>query len=136
VSNPVSPTVTPTPAPTSVPTRTDTARTNAAPARTSPAAAAPRPAAPQQQQRAAPKTVSARIKNSAFSPSTIQVDAGSTVTWKNLDALVHTVTAADKSFNSGNIGADGAYSHTFTKPGSYAFICMLHPFMKGTVVVK
>jgi plastocyanin len=134
--------------------RTDTTRANAAPARTNPAAAAPRPAAPQQQQpqqqkppqqqqaqqpqqqRAAPKNVSARIKGSAFVPSTIQVDAGSTVSWKNLDALVHTVTAADKSFNSGNIAADGSYSHTFSKPGSYAFICTLHPFMKGTVVVK
>ena len=80
--------------------------------------------------------MSARIKGSAFNPSSIQIDAGSTVTWKNLDALIHTVTAVDKSFNSGNIAADGSYSHTFSKPGSYSIICTLHPFMKATVVVK
>ena len=76
------------------------------------------------------------MKGQAFIPSTIQIDAGTTVTWKNLDALIHTVTAVDKSFNSGNIGADGSYSHTFSKPGTYPIYCIAHPFMKATVVVK
>ena len=50
--------------------------------------------------------------------------------------LTFTVTAEDKSFNSGVIAAEGAYSHTFNKPGTYAIYCMAHPFMKATVVVK
>jgi plastocyanin len=131
VTNPAAPVVTPTPTPAPV----DTARTNPTPARTNPPAAAPRPAAPQQQ-RAAPKIVTARMKGQAYIPSTLTVDAGTTVTWKNLDALIHTVTAVDKSFNSGVIAADGSYSHTFAKAGTYPIFCVAHPFMKATVVVK
>jgi plastocyanin len=85
---------------------------------------------------AAPKVFTARMKGQSFVPTTIEVAAGTTVTWKNLDALVHTVTAVDKSFNSGMMGADATFSHTFTKPGTYAIICLAHPFMKATVVVK
>ncbi|MDB4888381.1 MAG: blue (type 1) copper domain protein [Gemmatimonadetes bacterium] len=134
VTNPAAPVVT-APTPTPTPTRADTARTTAAPARTNPTSAAARPAAPQPQ-RAAPKTVTARMKGQAYIPSSITIDAGTTVTWKNLDALIHTVTAVDKSFNSGVIAADGSYSHTFTKPGTYPIFCVAHPFMKATVVVK
>jgi plastocyanin len=84
----------------------------------------------------APKVVRARIKGQAFVPSTIQIDAGTTVQWKNLDALIHTVTSADGSFDSGVIGAEGSYSHTFGKPGRYPIFCAAHPFMKATIVVK
>ena len=44
--------------------------------------------------------------------------------------------AVDKSFNSGTMGADGSYSHTFNRPGTYPVYCMAHPFMKATIVVK
>jgi plastocyanin len=84
----------------------------------------------------APKVVRARIKGQAFVPSTIQIDAGTTVQWKNLDALIHTVTSVDGSFDSGVIGADGSYSHTFAKPGRYPIFCSAHPFMKAAIVVK
>ena len=76
------------------------------------------------------------MKGQAFLPDHMEIAAGTTVTWKNLDALIHTVTAVDKTFNSGTIGADGTFSHTFTKPGTYAIYCLAHPFMKATVVVK
>ena len=81
-------------------------------------------------------TVNARMKGQAFIPDRIEIAAGTTVQWKNFDALIHTVTAVDKSFNSGTIGADGSYSHTFSKPGTYPVYCMAHPFMKATIVVK
>jgi plastocyanin len=122
------------------PTRTDTAAARtltrpapaaAAPTRPATPTPAPRPAAPPQ-----PKIVNARMKGQAFIPDNMQITVGTTVRWKNLDALIHTVTAADQSFNSGVIGADGTYSHTFTKPGTYPIICLAHPFMKATVVVK
>jgi plastocyanin len=142
---PVSPTPAPVTSPTSTPTRpapTDTSAkvppTRAAAPTPSPTrAAAPAQEAPKTAARpAAPKVVNARMKGQAFIPSTIEISAGTTVNWKNLDALIHTVTAVDKSFNSGTIAADGSYSHTFTKPGTYPIFCLAHPFMKGTVVVK
>ena len=76
------------------------------------------------------------MKGQAFIPANLEIAAGTTVQWKNLDALIHTVTAVDKSFNSGTIGAEGAYSHTFNRPGTYPIYCLAHPFMKGTVIVK
>ena len=76
------------------------------------------------------------MKGSAYLPNRIDVEAGTTVQWKNLDALIHTVTAVDKSFDSGVIAADGSYSHTFTKAGTYPVYCLAHPFMKATIVVK
>jgi plastocyanin len=93
------------------------------------AAAAPRA-------KAKPRVSIARIKAQSFIPSHLEIPVGTTVQWKNLDALLHTVSAVDKSFTSGIISADGSYSHTFTKPGVYQIFCMIHPFMKATVVVK
>lgn len=84
----------------------------------------------------APSVFRARMKGSAYVPTRIEVDAGTTVQWKNLDAMIHTVTAVDRSFDSGVIAADGSYSRTFTKPGTYAVYCLAHPFMKATIVVK
>ena len=76
------------------------------------------------------------MKNQAYIPPNLEIEVGTTVQWKNLDALVHTVTAVDKSFDSGIIAADGSYSHTFTKPGTYPVFCLAHPFMKATITVK
>jgi plastocyanin len=125
------PPVTPRADTTTVRPSTSRPAVTAAPTRSTAAASSPTPAP-----RAAPKTFSARMKGQAFIPATIEIAAGTTVQWKNLDALIHTVTAVDKSFNSGVIAADGSYSHAFNKPGTYAIYCMAHPFMKGTVVVK
>ena len=76
------------------------------------------------------------MKGQAYLPARLEIGAGTTVRWMNLDALIHTVTAVDKSFDSGIILADGSYSRTFTKPGTYPLYCLAHPFMKATVVVK
>jgi plastocyanin len=140
----------PTAAPTAVPERANapTAAPAAVPppknAPTAAAAAKPVPVeAPPPvarraaaQEPAAAKSVNARLKGQAFIPGRIEVAAGGTVTWKNLDQMIHTVGAADKSFTSPIIGTDASWSHTFTKPGSYAVYCTLHPFMKATVIVK
>jgi plastocyanin len=63
------------------------------------------------------------------------VPAGSTVTWSNEDEAVHTVTAADKSWDSGRLPIGGTFSRTFSEAGSYAFLCTIHPAMKGTISV-
>ena len=77
------------------------------------------------------------IKNFAFSPATLQVKAGTTVTWTNQDTDAHTVTSAASGgpLHSAALATHAAYSYTFTKPGTYAYICTIHPFMPATVEV-
>ena len=71
-------------------------------------------------------------------PERVEVDAGTSVVWDNRDAAPHTATAADeKTFDTKVLKkAQKSRAVTFDKPGEYAYICDLHPFMKGTVVVK
>jgi len=73
-----------------------------------------------------------------FSPPTITVVIGvnNTVVWTNYDSAEHTVTATDNSFNSGFIQPGQSFSYTFTTPGTYNYYCTIHPWMKGTVIVK
>ncbi|MGW4564259.1 cupredoxin domain-containing protein [Streptomyces sp. NPDC004561] len=77
------------------------------------------------------------IKNFAFSPATLKVKAGTTVTWTNQDTDAHTVTSAGSSgpLHSSALDPHATYTYTFTKPGSYAYVCTIHPFMTGTVEV-
>ena len=75
------------------------------------------------------------ITNFAFTPATLTVKAGDTVTWANHDEEPHTVAADDGSFHSPGMGTNATYSFTFSKPGSYGYTCSIHPFMHGTVVV-
>jgi plastocyanin len=79
---------------------------------------------------------SVEIKNDAFAPKTLTITAGQTVTFTNDDDDAHTVTATDGAFDSKGLDTNGRWRHTFTKPGTYAYYCQLHPFMKGTIVVK
>ena len=76
------------------------------------------------------------IKNDAFEPHTLTISAGQTVTFTNDDDDAHTVTANDGSFDSKGLDTNGVWRHAFTKPGTYPYFCQLHPFMKGTIVVK
>lgn len=76
------------------------------------------------------------IKNFDFAPMSVTVSAGSTVTWKNLDGEPHTVTSTDGLFRSGAIDQDQSYSFKFDKPGTYKYLCSIHPKMQATVIVK
>lgn len=82
---------------------------------------------------AGPNAVS--INGFAFVPSTLTVKSGTTVTWTNGDEDPHTVVAGDGSFRSQVLGSGGTYSFTFPAPGSFDYVCSIHPFMHGTVVV-
>jgi plastocyanin len=75
------------------------------------------------------------IADFAFKPATLTIHAGQSVLWVNKDGDAHTATAVDKSFDSGGLDTNEHWQHTFTKPGRYAYICALHPYMKGTIVV-
>jgi plastocyanin len=65
----------------------------------------------------------------AFSPANLTIGHGTTVTWKNGDAVNHTVGNASGStevFTSGFIAAGGTFSHTFATPGTFAYYCGIH----------
>ncbi len=77
----------------------------------------------------------------AFSPASLTIKAGTTVTWKNTTAVPHTVTSDDgKSFDSGTANPiaaqSGTFSFTFSTPGTFAYHCAIHPFMKATIIVQ
>ncbi len=80
--------------------------------------------------------VTVHLRNDAFTPATITIHTGDTVRWINDDDDAHTVTATDGSFDSKGIDTNGSWDHTFAKAGTYKYFCELHPFMKGTIVVK
>jgi len=82
----------------------------------------------------APRDVS--IDNFTFTPSTLTVAAGTTVTWVNHDDVPHTVTANDKAFGSKAMDTDEKFSHQFATPGTYAYFCAVHKHMTGEVIVK
>ncbi|HYL26791.1 MAG TPA: cupredoxin family copper-binding protein [Candidatus Nitrosotalea sp.] len=81
-------------------------------------------------------TSAVHIKGDAFVPPTLTVPAGTTVTFANDDDDAHTVTASDGTFDSKGLDTSQTWQHTFEKPGTYRYFCQLHPFMKGTIVVK
>ena len=85
---------------------------------------------------AAAVAATVHMKNFAYVPASVTVHAGDTVAFVNDDDEAHTVTAVDKSFASGGLDTGDTWKHVFAKPGSYKYFCELHPFMKGTVVVK
>lgn len=75
------------------------------------------------------------IQEFAFGPNEIQVAAGDTVVWTNLDPFAHSVRAGDQSFGSDPLNQGDTFSFTFAAAGSFAYICGIHPSMTGTVVV-
>jgi plastocyanin len=85
---------------------------------------------------AAMKAVSVDIKDFAYAPPTITVGVGEKITFKNTDAVAHTVSADDKSFDSGNMDQNATWSHVFATAGTYKYTCAYHAFMHGTIIVK
>ncbi|MBU3968107.1 MAG: cupredoxin domain-containing protein [Euryarchaeota archaeon] len=80
--------------------------------------------------------MTANVENIDFSfyPAEVVIAKGGTVTWKQKDYDVHTVTGA--GFDSGELSQGKTFSHTFNEVGTYEYMCKLHPSMKGKVVVK
>jgi len=71
-----------------------------------------------------------------YEPEELTVEAGSTITWANSDKAPHTATADDSSFDTGSISKGNEGEVTFDNPGTYAYFCEFHPFMKATVEVE
>lgn len=79
---------------------------------------------------------SVQISNFNFSPATLTVKVGDTVTWTNQDSAGHSVTADDNSFNTGIIDQGKSGTMTFSTAGTYTYHCSVHPSMKGTIIVQ
>jgi amicyanin len=112
---------------------------------------APAPAAPEPQVLAdetaeappesPPKAIAAAsgsvtISDFSFSPGTITINQGETVTWVNNGPTPHSATSSSGAFDTGIFQKGQSRSHTFNEAGTFAYICTPHPFMKGTVVVQ
>lgn len=85
----------------------------------------------------APAKVS--IKDLAYSPQSLTISNGQSVTWTNLDTRDHTVISADSApapFSSPNLAPGASFTRTFTTPGTYPYGCSYHPRMSGTITVK
>jgi plastocyanin len=83
-------------------------------------------------------TSSGYYGNFAFSPSSLSIKVGTTVTWTNGTTVPHTVTsdAGDPATFNGSLGSHGAtFSFTFMTPGTYQYHCSIHPYMKATITV-
>jgi manganese oxidase len=85
---------------------------------------------------AAPNAVAVDVKDSKFTPASITVARGTTVTWRNGDEEPHTVTSIDGVFKSSALESGARVSYTFTKPGTYHYFCSFHPHMQADIIVQ
>ena len=77
------------------------------------------------------------IKDFAFSPQTITVKSGETITWINRDEEPHTIVSVEKQFKkSSALDTDQEFTITAGAPGTYTYFCSVHPKMTGTIVVE
>ena len=77
------------------------------------------------------------IDNFSFSPKTITVPIGATVTWTNHDNVPHVVTSADDQFKKSPVLKAGqSFSNIFATAGTYSYFCSIHPRMTGKIIVK
>jgi plastocyanin len=117
------------------------AATDAAPATTdapATAAAAETPAdAAESAEAPAAAEVPVDIRDFAFSPNLIEINAGDTVTWTNQDEVPHTATGENRDvLQSGAIAPGASFSQVFPEAGEFGFFCEFHPNMTGTIVVQ
>jgi amicyanin len=79
---------------------------------------------------------SVTIADFSFTPATITVNAGDTVTWNNNGPTPHSATSTNGAFDTGILRKGQSGSHTFDEAGTYSYFCTPHPYMKATVVVQ
>lgn len=77
-----------------------------------------------------------RIKDYKFVPKELNIKTGTTVTWTNNDPAPHTIMTSDGNIQSNPLEKGETKTYTFDTPGTYNYICTIHPFMKGTIIVK
>ena len=80
--------------------------------------------------------VAIEIDNFKFGMVSLEVAAGTTVTWTNRDDVPHTVVSSTKVFKSPPLDTGEAFSYTFKEAGTFEYFCSMHPRMTGRIVVK
>lgn len=83
-----------------------------------------------------PAAANVFISGFAFSPASLTVPVGTTVTWLNQDAVGHTATADDGSFDCRPLGSSASLATTFQTAGTFEYFCAIHPTMRGVIVVQ
>jgi plastocyanin len=83
-----------------------------------------------------PRTHTVTIANFVFQPATITVAPGDTVVWRNTDIVPHSATARDSTWDSQSLAANATWSYVATQRGQYAYYCVFHPNMTGTIDVQ
>jgi plastocyanin len=88
----------------------------------------------------AQNSVPVDMKNFVYAPAEIRIAPGQSVTWTNRDFVAHTITADDRTFDSGYIALGGTFTQQFDTPGTYQYFCQPHGApglvgMAATVVV-
>ncbi len=76
------------------------------------------------------------ISGFAFKPAVLDVAAGDAITFVNHDQEAHTVVAQSGAFKSSGLDTNDQWTVRISKPGKYPYFCSLHPYMKGTIVVR
>lgn|ERR1035437_1213277 len=76
------------------------------------------------------------IRGFMYQPDVVTLHIGDTVQWKNSDIVPHTVSAEDKSFNSGLIAPGATWKFVAKKAGIFPYRCMPHPNMHGKLIVQ
>ena len=88
------------------------------------------------------ETATVEIVNFDFDPVELTVSAGTEVTFTNLDAFSHTVTAGTgdapmpDDFDSGRLPEGTSFQFAFDEPGTYVYYCELHPAMEASIIVE
>lgn len=77
-----------------------------------------------------------RIVNMQFEPAELIVKRGTRIVWTNEDLFPHTVTAGDRTFDSGAIATSSSWTYVAAQPGTHIYVCTLHPTMQGRVIVQ
>lgn len=76
------------------------------------------------------------IQNFNFSPTTLNVQVGEKVTWKQNDQAIHKIVSTEELFTSNDLNSGDEFNFTFTKAGEYDYYCSIHPSMYGKIIVK
>ena len=77
-----------------------------------------------------------KIDNFKFGPETLTIAKGTNVTWINQDDIPHSIVFNALGVHSKVLDTDNAFTYQFDKAGTFSYVCGLHPFMHGQVVVK
>jgi len=81
------------------------------------------------------RSAKVEIEDFAYDPDPVTIEEGGKVIWINRDSEPHTATAEDGSFDTGTLEEGKLKSESFKEPGTYPYICSIHPEMKGTLEV-